>query len=282
MPGDVPRDPISPPKPPPTGRRRLRSAWTMALIGVAVVGGGIGVWLATDRMSPFAGTDEVPVIHADPAPFKERPETPGGMEVPNRDKLVYDRIGGDSDGRPLVVERLLPPPEQPLPLPGAPAEGPVEADGQEPAEPTDVANAEDQPPAPPVESDEPTTEEILAAMRPPAAPRVDAPPAPPMETAAKSPAKAAPDTVGAPAGVQVQLAAVRSREQADSEWKRLRRRHGDVLGKLSPSVMKADLGAKGVFYRLRAGPVRDEANARALCAILADRKVGCLVVRRAQ
>jgi len=49
---------------------------------------------------------------------------------------------------------------------------------------------------------------------------------------------------------------------------------------LTLSVTKADLGPKkGVFYRLRVGPVADEAAARALCANLAKREMGCLVVR---
>jgi cell division septation protein DedD len=76
------------------------------------------------------------------------------------------------------------------------------------------------------------------------------------------------------------LAAVRSLERAEGEWERLRRKNSDLLGNLTLSVAKADLGPKkGVFYRLRAGPVADEAAARALCAKLARQKMGCLVVR---
>ncbi len=78
----------------------------------------------------------------------------------------------------------------------------------------------------------------------------------------------------------MQLAAVRSLERAQGEWDRLRRMNADLLGKLALSVVKAELGPnKGVFYRLRAGPLADEATARALCANLTKRKVGCLVVR---
>ena len=73
---------------------------------------------------------------------------------------------------------------------------------------------------------------------------------------------------------------MRSLERAQGEWERLRRKNSDLLGKLALSVTKADLGPKkGVFYRLRAGPVADEAAARALCAKLARHRMGCLVVR---
>ena len=70
---------------------------------------------------------------------------------------------------------------------------------------------------------------------------------------------------------------MRSLERAQGEWERLWRKNSDLLGKLALSVAKADLGPKkGVFYRLRAGPVADEAAARALCAKLARHKMGCI------
>jgi hypothetical protein len=96
------------------------------------------------------------------------------------------------------------------------------------------------------------------------------PPAP------KTPAK---EAETAPA-YKVQLAAERSLEGARGEWERLRRKNLDLLGRLTLSITKADLGPeKGVFYRLRAGPVGDKAAARALCAKLARREMGCMVVR---
>ena len=78
---------------------------------------------------------------------------------------------------------------------------------------------------------------------------------------------------------RVQLAAVRSRDIAQKEWNRIKKRHNDVLGKLSLSVMRADLGAKGIYFRLRAGPLESDVKARGLCAKLAARKVPCLVIR---
>lgn len=89
-------------------------------------------------------------------------------------------------------------------------------------------------------------------------------------------------TQPAPAGAgtfMVQLAAVSTAEQAQAAWSRLRGNNGDLLGGLSPSYARADLGTKGVLYRLRAGPVQGETRARALCAQLAGRKVDCMVVR---
>jgi hypothetical protein len=43
--------------------------------------------------------------------------------------------------------------------------------------------------------------------------------------------------------------------------------------------MRADLGKKGIFYRLRAGSFANQVTAKALCQSLAKVKVGCLVIR---
>ena len=78
----------------------------------------------------------------------------------------------------------------------------------------------------------------------------------------------------------IQLAAARTPESAQSEWDRMRRKHLDLLGDLGLTVTKADLGPKkGVFYRLRVGPLANEASARTLCKELSKRKMGCLVVK---
>jgi hypothetical protein len=79
---------------------------------------------------------------------------------------------------------------------------------------------------------------------------------------------------------QIQIAAVRSQNRAESEWARLIKKHGDLLDRYTLNIIRADLGSdKGVFYRLRAGPISGENVAQALCQNLAKRKVGCLIVR---
>ena len=51
----------------------------------------------------------VPLISAPVGPVKLRPDKPGGMQVPNRDKLVYGRIrSGNAASEMELVERLYP------------------------------------------------------------------------------------------------------------------------------------------------------------------------------
>lgn len=275
--------PIPRPKP-----KKRRGPWVFVAVLVVAVAAGAGGWYVLDRWLAVNDPDgEVPLIRADAGPIKVRPEEPGGMDVPDRDKLVYDRI--DGNGERSTVERLLPPPEMPMakPAPDTAAEAADEpAAAPEPSSPVVVAPPPPPPPAgtteavpaPETQSAVPSVEEVLSAMRPPlpADPRKDETPA---ETQIKAEAAklAAPPRTGR---FQVQLAALRSREQVDTEWERLRRRNSDLLGDLDLSVMRADLGPdKGVFFRLRAGPLADEAAAKALCQKLSERKVGCLVVR---
>ena len=60
--------------------------------------------------------DEIVVISPTPVPVKVLPENPGGLSIPDRDKVVYER--GDVIEPAPVVENLFPEPEQPM-LPSA-------------------------------------------------------------------------------------------------------------------------------------------------------------------
>lgn len=246
-------------------RASLRRRLLASLVIVVALGGFSGiVWYAYTKGKESGGEAVVPLIKAESEPVKVRPEKPGGMEIPNQDKLVYNRLIPGEPPPPL--ERLLPPPEAPVAKTETPPETPV-AETETPPE-TSVAETEATvPPAPPIET-----------------PPIETPPIETKESAKKD--------VGAVAGAEsrlasvapeiggyrVQLAALGSPEAARRAWALLRAANGDLLGKLEPTVVKADLGAKGIFYRLRVGPLRDRAAGKELCAKLNARKVECLVV----
>ncbi|HEX6979373.1 MAG TPA: SPOR domain-containing protein [Alphaproteobacteria bacterium] len=269
------------------GRSRGLKAVPVIVVSVALAlfGGLVGYTYSTSRSGGESGP--VPLIKADPRPMKVKPEDPGGMDVPHQDKEIYNRLLRDGENPPPRVERLLPPPEAPLPRP------------------VGARNEPEIPPPPPVEPPPDAVEVTQAQPAAPAARESSAPPAPTSlqtqasPTPAKSqsvPASAQSQTAAvsapraaAPAqeaaappvrrGYRVQLAALRSADEARQAWSRLQRMHPDLLGKLSSDVVRADLGAKGTFYRLQAGPLSDEAAARDLCRRLSEKKVGCLVVR---
>jgi hypothetical protein len=107
-----------------------------------------------------------------------------------------------------------------------------------------------------------------------AAPSTSAPtsPAPPATAAAHAAPAAKTSTV------RLQLGSVRSAGAARLEWDRIRQRNPDLLGALTASPVRADLGDKGVYYRIETGPVGYPAADR-LCGALKARKVGCIIVR---
>ena len=81
-------------------------------------------------------------------------------------------------------------------------------------------------------------------------------------------------------GVGIQVASLRSEPAAGAMWKALTEAHPDLLGGLTRHIERADLGEKGVYYRLQAGSLASYSDAQELCAKLKDLNVGCLPLRR--
>ncbi|GHU05701.1 hypothetical protein FACS1894205_6080 [Alphaproteobacteria bacterium] len=72
---------------------------------------------------------------------------------------------------------------------------------------------------------------------------------------------------------------MKSDAAARDEWRRLSSANADILGAYQADIVRADLGEKGVFWRLRAASM-SEAQARSLCAELKKRGQGCIVARK--
>lgn len=237
-----------------------------ALLALAVAGLVGGSWWAGHRSAPATQDGgAVPEIHPDAAPVKEAPKEPGGLVVPGQDSVLLNRDAkGDAKTKP---EELLPPAET-VKLRPAPPEAPPESAANAPTPPAGLST----PPlnaAPQATSPAPT-------ITPPMAPQVAInPPAavtPPLVTAPK----AATSIAGS---FRLQLGALKTEEAAKSEWLKLQRQNSDVLGKLSLSVSRVALGAKGTYYRIQAGPIADEAKAAQDCAALKSRKIACILVK---
>ncbi len=284
----------------PVDRRRApsrgsgRSVKFLLAVLVAVALGA--AWFVWGGELFDSKTERVPLVKAEAGPIKVRPERPGGLEVPNRDKLIYDRL--EKDPPKSTTETLLPRPE--VPLPPQPKPNPAPAPVKKAAKVADmplVALSKQRPPptlppaVPPLsalgqkKADKtaakppstrnqaartraPLPKEVIAAIKPP--PFVVAPAQPPAAAGAAAPLADA---------FLIQIAALRSAQAARQEWLRLSKKHDDLLGALKLTVVRADLGTKGIYFRLRAGPFRNRETAKSTCLSLAERKIGCLVIR---
>jgi len=104
----------------------------------------------------------------------------------------------------------------------------------------------------------------------------------PQQQPAASPSKAAqaPSSLSKPAaGTRLQLGSLRSEDAARQEWERIKRKNSDLLGSLSATPVRADLGDKGIYYRIQAGPIADPAAAERICGELKQRSIGCILAR---
>jgi cell division septation protein DedD len=63
------------------------------------------------------------------------------------------------------------------------------------------------------------------------------------------------------------------------EARRLLSRHKRAIGERAIVPVRADLGDRGVYYRLQVGPFPDRAKAVQLCRKLSARRQSCLLVK---
>jgi len=291
-------------------RRRVLVAGGVAATGLAIA--LVALLLASGDERGAGDPGEAPLIKAEDQPIKVSPESPGGMQVPNRDMMVYGRLQGTPGGKP-PVERLLPEPEQPLTPPSSKPPAPetpvsVTPMGEAPpplmpeARPADEGSSGGAPPPPksiasvpesaptPTPAPGPASAPVAkpapdkAAQQKAAAERAAAQKAAAEKAAAEKAAgekvaKLDPGVKGAGGAYQVQLFAGRSADEAKGAWARLKGKNADLLGALSPTVARADLGDRGMFYRLRAGPLSSEAQAKTLCQSLSGRGTSCIIIR---
>ena len=99
------------------------------------------------------------------------------------------------------------------------------------------------------------------------------PASPPVQPAAATPQAAGRAVSGA---AVLQLGAFESAALANGAWQTFRSRYS-AAASLSPDVQRADLGAKGIVYRLRIGPFSDRTAATDACVQLKAEGANCFV-----
>jgi len=258
---------------------------------------------------------EIPTIKSE-GNYKQRPEQPGGIDIPHQDVQVYQSL--DKSAPKDQVEHLLPMPEtpqatKPVPMPKDKAVDAVTQTenlmSSENSTPTKVVTTVSQdkasapiPAAAPVAA---VSKDVSAVPKP----REASPPIEPVTqptktvkttvapvTAAKPSAPTIEDVINdvthpAPATSKtttsatassfgqsvIQLAALPDQSAANSLMQKLQAQHENVLGAAKLRLVKADLGAKGIYYRIQSQPISDS-SAKNICAQLKDKKAGCILV----
>lgn len=230
---------------------RRRPVVILAILALIVVFSGV-VFLAYKQGLKQGASGNPPVIRADGSPSKVAPTNPGGIEIPHQDRAVYDRLSGSGESTQSDTEHLLPKPEEPMAMSEpAPATPPPAAPG-----------------VPPEAAEVPPLAQAAPVIAAPVTPVQPAPVTP-------KPAETAPAAASTSGGFVAQLAAFRDEASARAELKTLQKKYPALVG-LTADIQKADLGAKGIYYRLRAGYL-DKAKAQTLCTELKAKGQACLV-----
>jgi len=79
----------------------------------------------------------------------------------------------------------------------------------------------------------------------------------------------------------VQVASLRSQAEAEQTWLKLSKSMSDVLTTSQfADIKRVDLGARGIYYRLRVSGLADRNAANRLCSQLKSRKQDCIVTKK--
>jgi cell division septation protein DedD len=283
-----------------------------ALLGAVALGGALA--FAYKQGGGAMNGGEPPLVQADNRPVKEAPDQPAGKDLPHKNKLIYDRL--ESEDKP-ETDHLVPRqedvavPAMPASVdtaglsaaqtPGAPQITEAVDTGTVP--PGTVATVDDPeggprhvktmvvrpdgsvvPPAVPDAAAAPAPAQVASAEAPMAAPAAQAPAKPKPVKAAVAPAAAedpAPKAAApkSPSQFVVQVASKQNQTEALATFADMQQKYPSLLASYRPIVQKADLGTKGVWYRLRIGPINDKTVASKLCTQLKSQGLNdCLVM----
>lgn len=223
-------------------------AWLKKAILVASIAGFAGIiwYVAAQRDSLSTEMVEPELVRAPKVAIKERPETPGGMEVPHQDKQVFNLLDGSAEAQPIAPEEVQ----------AAPVAAPALEENKQKAPVAEQA---------PIKIAEPVKEAPK-----PAAPIAAAP--------APTPKPAATTAVATASGWAVQLGSFRSEEDAQKGINIIQGKYKGMLDGLKPFIQRADL-TKGTFYRVMFVGLENKTAASNLCAAFKQRGQGCLHVK---
>jgi cell division septation protein DedD len=250
------------------------SGLVVLLLGVVMIGAFASVVLFAYQQGLRNGQAQggAPYVQADPEPLKI--ENTVADAASDSDLTVYDRLGGD-DSDP--VEVIAEGPEEPV---ARGSEDPITAIAAQAGATTGLA---DDAVADRIAELAKADEALTATPAKPDASATKAEPKPATAPTAAStspvaePARQA-TGAGALSGTHlVQIGAFRSEAEADAQWSRLTGKLGSFVDGKAPDIERADLGDKGVYYRLRIGPFASADDAKTYCGGLKERGTDCLI-----
>lgn len=220
---------------------------------------------------------EIPVIQRPQTAVKIKPENPGGMDIPNRDKDVYNIVEKKTVDN-TVVENLLPEPEKPKLPDIVPDTAEVDvnaknldeivdevADSASSAKETSKDVTSEAIPSKPADilNDKPT---VKAEVKETPKEVVKATPEPVVQTVAKG-------------AWQVQLLVSKDKDKIEKTWQEWANKYS-LLKSYNHEVQSDNLGAQGIVYKLRAGSFASKEDAQKACSAIKAQGLDCIAKER--
>ena len=230
--------------------------------------------------SRFASSAGFKAVVKEPEPETTQQVVEAELEADQPDAVLEtaheqmaDDAVGEAEAKPSVVEV----PAAELLDESAPIIATQSADG-----PTTTSIIQE------VEAEPVTVSAVEASSQPPAEPEVATPTA--QEVPVSEPEGAAPMSAEPEEPVieemplaadiyRVQIAALRSEELAIDYWRRASTRRPALMAGIVRYIQRADLGAKGIYYRVQLGNFEDRTSANAFCRELKETELSCYVVK---
>lgn len=259
-----------------------------SLIGWYVIGN-----LMVKKTGNINSIADIPTVHSPLAPIKIKPEDEGGMKIANQEKKVYDLIGKNSEGisREKVISTkttaVAPAEEEFLDSDDNYGEEVKDEIGKEgddiEKQPVEVTDKPVKMSEPEKKVEEKKVEEVKSAeVLPKETPKTEE-----VKTETKAEAKVEekkevkatePVNVSNKNMFKVQILSTKNEAQAKGDFKRLVKKFPD-LKNIKNEIEKADLGAKGIYYRLKIGEFKTREEASALCKKLKAGKQDCITTK---
>ena len=237
------------------------------LVGILVtVLVSVVVWGIADEkeMEPI-------IITASEEPVKVKPENPGGMRIPDQDKLVYKRL--QTEDKDIKVEKVVPVPEAPVkPVVAEVSAVKPEVKPNAPEKELEVISRKDKGiktevmPDPFAEVKQEAKTEVKQTAQ--------------EEKKEASVADLVKKTVGLNESMwHVQLISLPSKETVEKNWPKILKEHAILLTGQPHDIVEVVIPKKGTFYRLRVGEFKTKEDAKSFCDKLKTRKQDCTVTK---
>jgi cell division protein FtsN len=249
-----------------------------AVVAVAFVSFGAIIWYVTSNRDTLETENLNPPLVQAPISIKERATEPGGMDIPNQDKEIFNLLDRMDTEQRIDMASTVEASRNRAPT----------ADTLTEVAPQRAAQAAQQPAVPQA----PAQQQQTAVQPAPVAPVVQ----PTAPATSPLPAKVESFTNKIVADRQQQAAISAPKEASKGEWavqlasytaedaalrgiKIFQDKYPDLLGRLTPMVKRVQLD-KGTYHRVFFTGIATKAESDALCAKLKQQNQACLNVKQ--